>query len=82
MTTDNRAKVLDFIKRELARGHDDVDVESDSLIDTGIIDSLGIMKLVEFLDKELKVAISDDELVPDNFETLDDICTLISSKLA
>jgi acyl carrier protein len=75
-----RAKMVAFIKTELARGHAGVDVERDSLIDSGIIDSVGIMKLVDFLAKELKVQISDDDLVPDNFENVEAIVRLVDLK--
>lgn len=76
----NKARLIGFLKNELARGHAGVDVEKDSLIDSGIIDSLGIMKLVQFLGKELKINIGDDELIPENFENLSAIETLIDSK--
>lgn len=75
-----KSRMVAFIKNELARGHTGVDVEKDSLIDSGIIDSLGIMKLVQFLQKELGVRITDDELVPENFENLEAIVKLIGEK--
>lgn len=81
MDTAQRTKLVGFLKNELARGHAGVDVEKDSLIDSGIIDSLGIMKLVQFLGKELKVQIADDELLPENFENLAAIETLIDGKM-
>lgn len=75
-----RSRLLQFIKSDLARGNASVDLERDSLIDSGIIDSLGIMKLVQFLEKELSVSIGDDELVPENFENLDAIVKLLDQK--
>lgn len=75
-----RDTLLDFIRDELAKGAGDVDVASDSLIETGIIDSVGIMKLVDFIEGKFSVKISDDELLPENFDTLDDITKLVSDK--
>ncbi len=69
-----------FLTDELAAGRDDVDVVKDSLVDAGIIDSVGILKLVDFIEKDLSVKISDDDLVPENFDTLDDIVRLVDSK--
>ena len=80
MEAARRAKLVAFIKSDLARGQSEVDVEKDSLIDSGIIDSLGIMKLVQFLQKELQVHVSDDELVPENFENLAAIERLVDEK--
>ncbi len=73
-----REKLSTFIQSELAQG--EVDIEKESLVESGVIDSLGIMKLVEFIDKEFSIAIGDDELLPDNFETLDTITDLLVSK--
>jgi len=75
-----RDTLLAFIRDELAKGASDVDVASDSLIETGIIDSVGIMKLVDFIEGKFSVKISDDELLPENFDTLDDITKLVSDK--
>ena len=75
-----RTKLLGFIQRELAHGRSGINVERDSLVESGIIDSLGIMKLVDFIEKEFKVKIGDEDLVPENFETLDDITKLLAAK--
>jgi acyl carrier protein len=80
MSSELRIKLRDFIKKELARGHGDVDVETAALVDNGIIDSLGIMKLVQFIERECGVRIGDEELIPDNFENLEAILRLISGK--
>lgn len=78
--SDARSKLKSFLQTELARDRGDVDIEKDSLVDSGVIDSLGIMKLVEFIERDFSVTISDDDLLPENFETLDDIEKLIESK--
>lgn len=77
---DIRAKLLDFIRAELAKGVTDVDVERDSLVETGIIDSVGIMKLVEYIEGAFEVKIGDDELLPENFDTVEDITKLVAQK--
>lgn len=78
--TDLSTRLKDFIQAELARGQE-VDVSRDSLVESGVIDSLGIMKLVAFIEKELKVKIKDDELLPENFETLQAIVALVQGKV-
>jgi acyl carrier protein len=65
----------------LARGDPEIDVDHASLVDSGIIDSLGILKLVDFVERELGVRISDEELLPENFDSLDAIERLVSTKL-
>ena len=52
--------------------------EDDSLIETGVIDSLGINMLVAFIEEETRVAIPEDELYPENFESIKTIAKLVS----
>ena len=78
---DIRTQLLAFIQGELAKNAPDVDVASDSLVETGVIDSVGILKLVTFIEKTFSVKIGDDELLPENFDTLDDVTRLGGSWL-
>jgi acyl carrier protein len=75
-----RDQIASFIQDQLARDRRDVDVRNGALVESGVIDSLGIMKLLEFIEKELGVRIPDRDLVPENFETLEAITRLIASK--
>mgnify|MGYP002738681582 CR=1 FL=1 len=50
------------------------------LLERGVLDSLGIFRLIEFIEDELGVQIDDDELVPTNFATLAAISSLVDSK--
>lgn len=54
---------------------------NDNLIDSGVINSLGIMKIVNFLESTYKISISDDEILLDNFESLEAISKFVESKL-
>ena len=51
----------------------------DNLIETGIIDSLGIQKMINFLEKKFSIHISDNDLIPDNFETIADLAKLVDN---
>jgi acyl carrier protein len=68
-----------FIKDELVPNLDDLG-EKQSLLEGGILDSLRIMKLVTFIETKFDMQVTDEELVPDNFETLISISELISNK--
>lgn len=52
-------------------------VNSTSLFDDGIVDSLGLQQLVYFLESEFDVFVEEDHLVPENFETLSGISSLV-----
>lgn len=50
------------------------------LLDTGILDSLGVLDVVAFIEKEFSVQVSDDELVPENFQTVEALVAFVQSK--
>lgn len=54
--------------------------DSDKLLESGIVDSLGILDLVAFLESDFQVHISDEELLPENFQTVDAIAQFVERK--
>lgn len=50
------------------------------LLENSVIDSLGLMQVVQFLENECGVVIADEDLVPENFETLGAIEKLAEGK--
>jgi acyl carrier protein len=53
-----------------------------SLIDSGIIDSTGVLELVGFLEERYSIRITDEELVPENLDSIDHIVGFVSRKRA
>jgi len=47
----------------------------------GIIDSLGFVELITFVEKKFGIEIKDDELIPENFDSLQKINRFVESKL-
>jgi acyl carrier protein len=54
--------------------------DSDPLLESGVLDSLGVLDLVSFVEQEFSVHVADDELVPENFQTIDRIAAFVQSK--
>ena len=54
--------------------------DEDSFLETGIIDSTGILELVSFLEEEFGLDVKDDELVPDNLDSVNRLLGYISKK--
>jgi acyl carrier protein len=74
----DREEIIEILS-ELCPG---VDFEnSDSLIDDELIDSLDIISIVTELMDKYDIEISVDELVPENFNSVDDIIDLVKEKL-
>lgn len=53
-----------------------------SLLDSGLLDSLGIFELVAFLQDTFGVEVADEDIVPDNFETVAQISSYVDGKLS
>ena len=56
--------------------------EEDSLLDSGIIDSLGILDLINFIEKEFAISISDEEVLPENFESIHNLTAFVERKIS
>ena len=54
----------------------------DSFLDQGIIDSTGVLELVMFLETTYGISILDDELVPANLDSVNNLIRFISRKIA
>jgi acyl carrier protein len=52
----------------------------ESLLKNGIIDSLGILEVVAFLENEFRIAVSDDDLLPENFGSVQNIADFVQVK--
>jgi acyl carrier protein len=50
------------------------------LLETGLLDSLGILDVVEFVEQRIGIPMSDDDLVPENFQTVEDISAFLVRK--
>jgi len=53
---------------------------SDKLLESGILDSLGVLDLVAFLEQEFGLVVADEELLPDNFQTIDKLVAFVQNK--
>ena len=51
-----------------------------SFLEEGIVDSMGIMELVMFVDESFGITVEDEELVPDNFDSVSRLAANIRRK--
>jgi len=66
---------------ELLSGKGRTKIEPDeSLIKSGILDSLALLRLVVLIEQRFGVTVGDGELVPDNFETISRIKAFLDRK--
>ena len=54
--------------------------ESESLLEHGIIDSTGVLELILFLEETFGIKVGDEEIVPDNLDSINYLVTFIQNK--
>jgi acyl carrier protein len=56
--------------------------EVDSLLETGVIDSTGVLELVAFIEETYGIKIDDDEIVPENLDSIENITLFVTQKIS
>jgi len=54
--------------------------DSDSLLEAGIVDSIGVMELVTFVDQTYKITVPPEDISPDNFDSISRLANYIRLK--
>lgn len=54
--------------------------DDDSLLDAGILDSTGVLELIEFLEAQFGIEVSDTETVPDNLGSIGGLTRFVTVK--
>lgn len=54
--------------------------DEESFMEKGIIDSTGVLELIEFIEENFGVRVEDEEIIPDNLDSLDKIVTFLRGK--
>jgi acyl carrier protein len=82
-TDDNIKQRLKVFIREkfLIRYKDAALDENDSFLEKGIIDSTGVLELVNYIEDTFSIKIEDEELIPDNLDSLNKLEIFIKKKI-
>jgi acyl carrier protein len=74
-------EVRSFIVDNFLFGEDDRSLKNgDSLLQNGLIDSTGVLELVAFIQQAFEVVVQDDEIVPDNLDSIEKIAAFVRRK--
>jgi acyl carrier protein len=74
-------KIRDFIIENFLFGEKDCQLSADdSFMDQGIIDSTGVLELVGFVERTYGIKVKNDELVPDNLDSVNKLIRFIDRK--
>jgi acyl carrier protein len=55
--------------------------DDDSFIKRGIIDSTAVMELVAFLENRYQIKLSDEDLIPDNLDSVNSLARFVGSRI-
>ena len=75
-------KVRAFIVDNFLFGDDSSLKDDSSFLQEHIVDSTGILEIINFLEEEFSIKINDDELLPENLDSLNNIDAFVKRKLS
>ena len=80
---DVRSDIRGFIQDNFMMGRDPQELtDSSSLLELGIIDSTGVLELVGFVEEKFNLQVEDEDLVPENLDSIDNLVGYIQRKTA
>lgn len=73
--------IINYIKQELASEdiEDGLDA-SDDLLGSGILDSMAMVRLIAYVEETFEIKVAPEEMIIENFMTVEDISNFILSK--
>ena len=83
MEQDIKKQIIDFITNNFLFDNTQTNLdEKESLLETGVIDSTGVLELIAFIEETYGIKIEDEEIIPENLDTILDITYFIGQKIS
>lgn len=74
--------IEEFLVEDIMLADADTRLDFDeSLLDSGILDSLSLLRLIGFLEDHFGVLVGDDEVLPENFQSINLTAMFVRSKM-
>ena len=78
---DIKKELRDYIVENFLFGDDEYEFDEEtSFMDSGILDSTGILELITFVESTFNITIDDDEVLPENLDSLNNLEAFINKK--
>ena len=82
MTQEISNKIRNFIIENFLFGDSSNGLKNtDSFLENGIIDSTGVLELVSFLEENFGIEVADEELIPENLDSITNVVNYLEKKL-
>lgn len=80
--SETKSKIRDFIIENFLFGNADGLQDDTSFLEEGIIDSTGVLELVTFLEETFEIQVDDEELIPENLDSINNVTAYLERKAA
>ena len=75
-----KEKIKTFIRDSFLFDNTAEICDNESLLEKGVIDSTGVLELILYLEEEFGIKIEDEEIIPENLDSVSNIIALLKSK--
>ena len=79
---DIKTSITTFIVDNFLFGTADNLQDDTSFLEEGIIDSTGVLELITFLEETYDITVDDEELIPENLDSINNVTAFLNAKLA
>ncbi len=73
-------QVRHFITENFLFGEEKKVADTDSFLENGIIDSTGVLEVVSFVEDTFNIKVKDEEMVPENLDSISNLANFIKRK--
>ncbi len=80
--SDVKTKLKEFVVENFLFGEANGLQDGTSFLEEGIIDSTGVLELVTFLEEDFGIQVADDELIPENLDSINNVAGYLERKAA
>ena len=70
-----------FIVENFLFGNNENLEDNTSFLEEGVIDSTGVLELVGFIEEQFAITVEDEELIPENLDSINNVKTYLQSKI-
>ncbi len=75
-----RKEIRQYVFENFILGEDEDLSDDESFLETGLIDSTGILELITFVEETYDIEIEDEEMIPDNLDGIAKVADFVSVK--
>ena len=75
-----RDQITNFIMKQFPMARSRHINDTDRLLENGILDSLGVLEIVSYVEEEFHITVTDEELLPENFQSIECLVSFVHRK--